>query len=70
MGAQYYKGRSLFSLFNEQGIKEIILTHVALFRGARSLTYQKSLPCDRVPLIKHIIQNADVVKNILDMKQT
>ena len=31
--------------------KKLILTYVAVFRGARSLIYEKFLLCDRVPLI-------------------
>ena len=32
--------------------KKLILTYVAVFRGARSLIYEKFLLCDRVPLVQ------------------
>ena len=47
--------RDQFSSFLEvkEG-KKLILTYVAVFRGARSLIYEKFLLCDRVPLISLI----------------
>ena len=50
MGAQYYEGDQFLAFLGDKEGKQLILTYVTVFRGARSAMYEKFLLCDKVPL--------------------